>query len=91
MKKSGVYKTVLVLAMLAFSLVLAISGWSFDTWGIRTPGILVVDALARPDFRPDLGSMFRTQMFVDWVFWFSLLCGIYFLITKLGRRSQGPH
>ena len=93
MKMNGVYNAVFVIAALALSLVLAISGFGFDTWGgIRTPGILVVEALAKPDSRPDfakLGPMFRTQLFVDWVFWFALLCGIYFLITRVGRRFQG--
>jgi hypothetical protein len=72
------------------ALFLAFGGSSIqDNLGIRTPGTLASDALVPPKPSPHqfeaVGEGLRMAMFVDWIFWFALICGIYFLITRLGR------
>jgi len=78
-------------AVAAFAaLFLAIGGSSIRyNLGIRTPGGLASDVLVPPRPYPNqlaaVGDGLRMQMSVDWIFWFGVICGTYFLVTKLGR------
>ncbi len=78
-----------VCAVAAFAaLFLAIGGSSIrDNLGIRTPGTLVSIFLVPPSPQDWLGNQLGVQIFVDWVFWFAVMCGIYLLIAKFLRRS----
>jgi hypothetical protein len=80
---------------IALSLFVAIGGSSIhDNLGIRTPGTLVSDASCPPRPFPNqleaVGEGLRMQMFVDWIFWLAVLCLIYFLGAKVGRKLKGP-
>ncbi len=71
------------------ALFLAIGGSSIqDNLGIRTPGTLASHALVPPKPQDWLGDQLRIQIFVDRIFWFAVMCGIYFLVAKLGRKSK---
>jgi hypothetical protein len=68
---------------------LAIGGSSIeDNLGIRTPGTLASHALVPPKPQDWLGDQLGMQIFVDSIFWFAVMCGIYFLVTKLGQKSK---
>ncbi|MGA8503954.1 MAG: hypothetical protein WB683_20560 [Candidatus Sulfotelmatobacter sp.] len=56
--------------------------------GIRTPGTLVSGALVRQSPGDWLGDQLQAQIIVDWIFWFAVMCGIYFLVAKLIGRSK---
>lgn len=84
-----------VVVAAAGALFLAFGGSSIqDNLGIRTPGTLALDALVPPNLPPHqfeaVGEGLRMAMFVDWIFWFSVICGIYFLITRLGCMLGNP-
>ena len=54
--------------------------------GIPTPG-LWVGMRVTPHLRDiSLGAAMITVFAVDFVFWFAVLCGIYWLVTLLRRR-----
>ena len=93
MKKKAIIDVAFVTMGLALALFLAIGGSSIrDNLRIRTPGTLVSDALVPPKPYPNqleaVGEGLRMQMFVDWIFWFAVMCGIYFLVAKLGGKSK---
>jgi hypothetical protein len=95
MKKDTIFNIVLTTMGLALSLFLAIGGWSIrENLGIRTPGMLVSDALVPPKPSPNqleaVGEGLRMQMFVDWIFWFAVMLAIYLMVTALGRRLKVP-
>jgi hypothetical protein len=70
-------------------LFLAFGSWALlDKYGIRSPGIWWAESLpppSEPGIGAGLGEMLQTQLVVDWIFWFAVICGTYFLITRLGR------
>lgn len=91
MKKPTIFNSVLAGAGLALSLLLAVGGSAIETsCGVRTPGTLAAQALVRP--RPQdfgaIGDMLRTQMFVDWIFWFAALWLLYFIVTRISQRLK---
>jgi hypothetical protein len=66
------------------ALFLAIGGLSIqDNLGIRTPGTLASGALVSQSPGDWLGDQLQAQIIVDWVFWFAVMCAIYFLVAKL--------
>ena len=92
MKKNTILNVAFVTIGLALSLFLAIGGYTiFDNSGIPTPGVLAARALVppRPQDFGGVGDKLGMQMLVDWIFWFAVMCGIYFLLSKLGGKSKG--
>jgi hypothetical protein len=93
MKKKTTLNIVLALIGLAASLLLAIGGSSIeDDFHVRTPGMIASKVLVHPKPSPHefeaVGQGLRVQMFVDWFFWFVLMCVLYRVTTKLSHRSQ---
>jgi hypothetical protein len=90
--KKTVFKAVLVAGAIAGSFVLAGAGFGIfhDKLGITTPGILVSDALFPPSSSHQefdlVGDALRTQIIVDWAFWFALMWFLYWLFRRLGRK-----
>jgi hypothetical protein len=96
MKKGTILKAILVVAGLASSLFLAIGGASIEyNLGIRTPGTIASEVLVRPRLFPhaleSVGDGLRTQMFVDGIFWFVVMCLIYFLAKRIFRLFTKSH
>jgi hypothetical protein len=70
------------------SLVLAMAGWDFRLWlHIFTPGMMIGGWAARSS-SISLGGALFTQVAADFVFWFALTFGIYFLAAKLIAGSK---
>ncbi|MFY9912218.1 MAG: hypothetical protein WAK56_20425 [Candidatus Sulfotelmatobacter sp.] len=93
MKKTTILNTVMVGGGLALSFFFALGGWAINTnCGIRTPGILVAQSLPTngQSELAGFGEMLKTQLFVDWIFWFVVLWLLYFLIVRLTRRLKRP-
>ncbi len=93
MKKNTILNAVLVAGGVALSLLLAVGAWSIYTnCGIRTPGILATESLPKigQGELAGFGEMLKTQLFVDWIFWFVVLWLLYFLIVRLTRRLKRP-
>jgi hypothetical protein len=93
MKKKTILNVMLALIGLAASLLLAIGGSSIeDNVHVRTPGMIASKVLVHPKPSPQefeaVGQGLRVQMFVDWLFWFVLMCVLYRVTTKLSHRSQ---
>ncbi len=84
MKSNTIFKVLLALLGLAFSLFLAGGG---DGYSIPTPGVLAARVLAPPRAYPNelqsLGESLRVQIFVDWVFWFAVMYAAYFFVKKI--------
>ena len=96
MKKNTIFNVVLVVVGLLLSLFLSFGGESiYENFGVNTPGHLAARVFVPPRPYPHqleaLGDALRTEMFVDWIFWFVLMYLIYFLATRIGRRSTKPH
>jgi hypothetical protein len=74
----------LSLAMAAFAFILS------EELGVRTPGRLASDFLVPPSRPPhEFGAVvegIKLMVFVDWLFWFGVLCVLYILYTRLGRK-----
>ena len=93
MKKGTLYRALLVIVGILVSFVLALGAWGiYSNYGIRTPGIRFAVALAsnKPEELGRLGEVLRIQFCVDFVFWFVVLCLIYFVITKVRQASKEP-
>lgn len=93
MKATTTFKVLLAVVGLALSLFFAMGGSSIqDNLGIRTPGMLASDALVPPKPYPHqfaaVGEGLRTQIFVDWIFWFVVMYLIYFVVKRLCERSN---
>jgi hypothetical protein len=89
MKKNTILNVAFVTIGLALSLFFAIGGYTiFDNSGIPTPGVLASRAFVPPTPGTLLGNQLEVQMFVDWIFWFAVMCGIYFLVAKLGGKPK---
>jgi hypothetical protein len=77
-------------ALLSFSL--ALGGWAFyANTGCRTPGILVWDVVVAPHRKlgwAALGDVLSVQLFVDFLFSFAIMCGLFFAVTKLRHRPK---
>ncbi len=96
MKKGAIRKAILAVAGLAVSLFLAIGGASIEyNLGIRTPGTIASEVLVPPRPFPHafeaVGDGLRTQMFVDWIFWFAVMYLIYFLVKRGFRLLTKSH
>ena len=90
MNKNLAFKSLMIAASIAVSVVLAFGAWAFYTkTGLRTPGILVWDKIVAPDITSkaaaSFGHMFAVQLSVDFAFWFAVIYLIYFLVK---RRSN---
>jgi hypothetical protein len=95
--KKMILKTVLVGAAISVSFILAAAGFGIlhDRFGITTPGMLVSDALVppSPSYHQEfasVGQAIRVQIIVDWLFWFALICALYWLLGRLGRKARQP-
>ncbi len=94
MKKKTILNVVLVAVGLAVSLFLSFGGESiYDNLGINTPGHWAARIIVPP--QPwnwgAIGDRLRTEMFIDWIFWFAVLYLIYFSVRRIGRRSTNKH
>jgi hypothetical protein len=79
--------------VLAFALEFSISGWWFHMIG-KTPGMIASDILIHPVFGNEremyaaVGDRAFVQLAVDWLFWFVVVCLIYFLVRRFVRTKR---
>jgi hypothetical protein len=93
MNKRIIVKIVLASAAMAASFILAGAGYGifYEKLGIRTPGIIASRTFVPP--KPNLASLgedLTVQLLVDWVFWFAVVCLLYWLFGWLGRKVRKP-
>ncbi|MGH9496253.1 MAG: hypothetical protein ACRD3B_14735, partial [Candidatus Sulfotelmatobacter sp.] len=88
MTRKTLSRVILATIGLALSFLLGFSGDVLhDSLGISTPGILAVRTFVHP-LTPDerwaaIGQSLEIQFFVDWAFWFVLMCSGCLLIKRL--------
>ena len=81
----------MVLAALAVVSFLLAFADLFVGFGLRvpTPGFLAVEILvSRGHYFSSILGAFALYVAIDWIFWFAVMCGIYFLVAKLGRKPK---
>jgi hypothetical protein len=82
-------KGVLALVAGALSVPLAFFGLAISIkLGIRTPGVFVVGHLSPEDLHDSILGRLALQMGIDWLFWFALICTLYWLYGTLSRRGM---
>jgi hypothetical protein len=60
-------------------------------FGLRvpTPGFLAVEFLiSRGHYFSSILGWLALYAAIDWIFWFAVMCGIYFPVAKLGEWSK---
>jgi hypothetical protein len=78
------------------SFFLALAGTVFEqSFGISTPGTLAARAWVpinnrSPHEFEGIGEIARTQILVDWLFWFAVLYAAYKIYMRIGRKSGTP-
>ena len=77
-------KGVLALVAGALSIPFAFCGLEIAIkLGIRTPGVFVVGHLSLEDLHDSILGSLALQMGIDWLFWFALICTLYWLYGRL--------
>jgi hypothetical protein len=59
--------------------------------GLPAPGFLLAVTItsSRAHDLSDLLGVLALWVLIDWIFWFAVMCGIYFLVVKLRGSSSG--
>jgi hypothetical protein len=89
--KKSISKALLFSAAVVLSLFLSLVSWVlYDKVGMRTPCIVAAEILAPPSHSAfsGVGSGLRVQFIVDWLFWLTLMCLLYWFFRRLHRRRS---
>jgi hypothetical protein len=85
----AVLKGMLAAAAAVVSAALAVAGLALRLqWQIPTPGTVIAGLAARSP-SVSLGGMLFIHLAANFVFWFTSICLLYWILTKLVRKLRG--
>lgn len=92
MQKRTILKMLLMIVAIPVSFAMAFIGaLPFEKLGLRTPGMLASNVFVPPSHSPHefdaVADGLKVQIVVDWVFWLAVICGLYVLFARFGRKS----
>lgn len=82
-------RALIAVAGFAISLALALLGWGLELkFGITTLGAYVAGELFPYGKHNSIFGYIVLRLAVDWIFWFALMCGLYWLFRRLWQPSS---
>ena len=82
----AVWRGVLAVVAAIVSFLLAVAGFGINGLGFPTPGGLLVGSLTSRAEHRSIAEMMALEFAIDFMFWFALMCALYWLFRRLQRR-----